>query len=137
MDTTGRVEETKNEYISRSHASEEAVGYTYLPLIVEQLQPLHPWKIILFGSYAYGNPDNQSDIDLLVVLNSEHIPQSFHDNMQNKLLVRKALWELSKQVSIDLVVHTKPMYQKFQELGSLFAREILQRGKILYETDNS
>jgi predicted nucleotidyltransferase len=103
-----------NDMMNRTYASEEAVGYTYLPLIVEQLQPLHPWKIILFGSYAYGKPDNQSDIDLLVVLNSEHIPQSFHDNMQNKLLVRKALWELSKQVSIDLVVHTN-----------------------LYETDNS
>ena len=136
METTGRGYETKHEDMRRSPASEDAIGYTYLPLIVEQLQPLHPWKIILFGSYAYGTPDSQSDIDLLVVLNSEHIPQNFHDNMQNKLLIRKALWELSKKVSIDLLVYTKPMYQKFQELGSMFAREILQRGHVLYETDN-
>jgi hypothetical protein len=62
-----------------------------------------------------------------------------HDNMQNKLLVllvRKALWELSKTISIDLLVYTKPMYRKFQKLGSMFAREISQKGKILYETDN-
>ena len=119
-----------------SHSRNTPIGYDYLPLIVNRLKTLEPWKIILFGSYAYGTPDHQSDIDLLVVLNSENLPQNFHDNMKNKLLVRKALWELSKNISIDLLVYTKPMYHKFQELGSMFAREISQKGKILYETNN-
>ena len=118
------------------HKKKNAKGYLYLPLIIEKLKTLHPQKVILFGSYAYGTPDEESDIDLLVVLDKNEMPQTFQDNMKNKLVVRKAIWELSTQVSIDLLVYTKPMYQRFQELGSMFAQEILQKGKVLYETDH-
>ncbi len=109
----------------------------YIPLIVEKLKTIRPYKIILFGSYAYGVPNKDSDIDLIVVLDTEKIPESFQENMDNKLLVRNTLWELSTKISIDLIVYTKPMYKKFNELGSMFSREILQKGKVLYETDNS
>jgi len=37
------------------------------PLIVERLKPLKPDKIILFGSYAYGTPTEESDIDLFLL----------------------------------------------------------------------
>ncbi len=107
-----------------------------IPLIVEKLRTLHPYKVILFGSHAYGAPDTDSDIDLLVVLNTEKMPQNFQENMANKLLVRNALWELNKNISIDLIVHTKPMYQKFNALGSMFSRELLERGSVLYEAGN-
>ncbi|MCP4372441.1 MAG: nucleotidyltransferase domain-containing protein [Deltaproteobacteria bacterium] len=112
-------------------------GEAYLPLILERLKTLHPQKVVLFGSYAYGTPREESDFDLLVVLDNDDMPQTFQENMKNKLLVRKAIWELSKKNSIDLLVYTKPMYRKFQELGSMFAREISQKGKVLYEADNS
>ena len=36
------------------------------PMIVERLKELNPSKIILFGSYAYGNPNQNSDIDLFI-----------------------------------------------------------------------
>ncbi|MDO8454318.1 MAG: nucleotidyltransferase domain-containing protein, partial [Sulfurimonas sp.] len=45
--------------------------------IVEKLKPLDLDKIILFGSYAYGTPNEDSDIDLYVVTKDEFIPQSF------------------------------------------------------------
>lgn len=108
----------------------------YIPLIVEKLKTLHPHKVILFGSYAYGQPDADSDIDLLVVLNSEQTPQNFQENLANKLLVRNILQELNRDIPIDLIVHTKPMYQKFNDMGSMFSREIAQQGKVLYEADN-
>ncbi len=110
---------------------------SYIPLLVERLKSIRPWKIILFGSYAKGVPRYDSDIDLLVVLDSENMPQSYRDNLNNKLLVRKAIWELSKEISVDLLVYTRPMYRRFNELGSLFAQEIWQQGKILYEADNA
>ncbi len=109
----------------------------YIPLIVEKLKTIHPYKVILFGSYAYGTPDPDSDIDLLVVLDSEKMPRNFRENMENKLLVRNVLWELNEQTSIDLIVHTKPMYRKFNMLGSMFSKELLEKGRILYEADNS
>ena len=37
------------------------------PLIIERLKPLNPDKIILFGSYAYGKPNKDSDIDLFLL----------------------------------------------------------------------
>jgi len=39
-------------------------------------------------------------------------------------------------IPIDLIVYTKPMYNKFNELGSLFSKEISQKGIVLYESDN-
>ena len=109
----------------------------HLPLIIERLKTIHPYKIILFGSYAYGVPDVDSDIDLLVVLNSETMPKNFQENMENKLFVRNTLQELNKRVPIDLIVHTRPMYKKFNDMGSMFSRELLERGKVLYEASNA
>lgn len=54
-----------------------------IALAVEKLKALHPYKIILFGSQAYGNPRGDSDIDLLVVLDSDEMPGSFQENMAN------------------------------------------------------
>ncbi len=108
----------------------------YIALIVEKLKTIRPYKVILFGSYAYGEPNVDSDIDLLVVLDSDVTPKNFQENMENKLLVRNVLWELNKETSIDLIVHTRPMYQKFNVLGSMFSKELLAKGKVLYEADN-
>ncbi len=111
--------------------------HSSISLIVEKLKTLHPYKVILFGSHAYGTATADSDIDLLVVLDIEKMPESFQENMENKIRVRDALGELSKKISIDLIVHTKPMYQKFNVLDSMFAREIRQKGQVLYEADNA
>ena len=108
---------------------------TYIPLIVEKLKTIRPYKIILFGSYAYGKPHPNSDLDLLVVLDIEKIPESFQENINNKLLVRNTILDLNKKISIDLLVYTKPMYQKFNDLDSMFSREILQKGKVLHEAN--
>jgi len=114
--------------------STETVEQVYIPLILERLKPLRPYKLILFGSHAYGDSHAESDIDLMVVLDTDEIPQTFEENLRNKLLVRDALWDLNSDVSIDLIVHTRPMYKKFVDMDSMFAREITQRGKVLYDS---
>jgi uncharacterized protein len=104
--------------------------------IKERLLILSPEKIILFGSHAYGNPDEKSDIDILVVTSDEIMPKTFNEKSIIYLKVAKSLSEIRKKFSIDLIVHTKPMHQKFIKLNSLFAREIQQFGHILYEKNN-
>ena len=84
--------------------SAETVEQVYIPLILERLKPLRPYKIILFGSHAYGDSHAESDIDLMVVLDADEIPQTFEENLRNKLLVRDALWDLNSDVSIIDVV---------------------------------
>jgi len=100
--------------------------------IIERLKPLNPNKIILFGSYAYGTPNDDSDIDLYVVTNDEFMPQNWREKMQIKLKFSKALRDIREHYDIDLITHTKKMYEKFLDLDSMFSREILTKGQIIY-----
>ena len=109
----------------------------YISQIVERLKQLRVYKIILFGSYAWGVPAKESDIDIMVVLDKDEWPKNYEEKMENKLTVRKIILDLSAQIPIDLVVYTKPMYRKFNELDSMFSREIAEKGKVLYEADYS
>jgi len=101
--------------------------------IIEALKPIEPEKVILFGSYAHGEPTESSDIDLYVVTKDDFVPQNFKEKMKVKLRVSGAIRELRKKYDIDLIVHTKKMNRKFVEMDSLFSREILYKGEILYE----
>jgi len=50
--------------------------------------------------------------------------------------INRAIRPVKENIAIDLIVHTLPMYKKFIELNSSFAREITQKGKIIYESNN-
>ncbi len=96
--------------------------------ISQALKPVHPEKIILFGSYAWGNPTEDSDIDLVVVLDSQISPTTYHERMMNRLLVRRALDEVNRSHALDVLVYTAPEWKDFQELGSAFSKEVISRG---------
>jgi len=81
-------------------------------------------KVILFGSYAYGTPRRESDVDLLVIMES-----SLKENALS-LAIRKAI---DYHFGLDLIVKTPRSLAKRIELGDFFLKEILQRGKVLYE----
>jgi predicted nucleotidyltransferase len=100
------------------------------------LQHLNVNKVILFGSYAKGTQSADSDIDLLVVTNDNFIFESFAQKMEIKLKFATALNPLRKYTDIDLIVHTKPMYEKFIKLNSNFKKEILSYGSVIYEVNN-
>ncbi|MEA2072082.1 MAG: nucleotidyltransferase domain-containing protein [Campylobacterota bacterium] len=99
--------------------------------IVEALMPLNPQKIILFGSFAYGTPNEESDIDLYVVTNDDLMPTTWEEKSQITRKFSRKLRGLRNNVAIDLIVHTKKMNEKFLELGSSFSQEIIQKGKVL------
>jgi len=99
--------------------------------IVENLRPLNPQRVILFGSYAYGTPNPDSDIDLYIVTKEDFIPLNFEENFQIKKRVYLALNKFRKKYASDIIVHTIPVHQKFVELGSSFSKEIMQKGIIL------
>lgn len=86
-------------------------------------------KIILFGSYAYGTPNQYSDIDLLVIKNlSENETRDF------RIKLKKALWiSLGKyNYSFDILVDNEQRIQKRIEMGDLFYKEIYSKGKTIY-----
>jgi len=100
--------------------------------IVKELMPLKPYKIILFGSYAYGTPNEDSDIDLYIVTADDFTPKNFEENFKIKKQYFKALDNFTNKFATDMVIHTKEMNKKFLELNSAFSRQIYTKGNILY-----
>jgi len=103
-----------------------------IALIKLSLKQQNVSRIILFGSYATGTQSDKSDIDLLVVTNDNFLPESFAKKMEIKIRIASALHSVRKYADIDLIVHTKPMYEKFIQLNSCFKKEILNTGTIIY-----
>src|SRR5438552_5894109 len=82
-----------------------------------------PEKIILFGSYAYGTPHEASDVDILVVMPARN---------QHDQAVR-IRWAVPAPFPMDLVVRTPKNLQARLAQSDSFHREIIAKGKILYE----
>ena len=101
--------------------------------IVEKLKPLNINKIILFGSHAYGKPHQDSDIDLYVVTDDDFMPQNWREKSEIYLKIANRLDAIMSNIPIDLIVHTKQMYQKFKELNSSFYKYDIQRGQIIWQ----
>lgn len=109
---------------------------SFIPQIISSLSGSNVLKIILFGSYAYGNPTNDSDIDIMVVTDDQFIPRSFKEKMDLKVAISRKLSGIREFFPIDLIVHTDPMHRRFLELGSQFSLEIASKGKLIYERPN-
>ncbi len=109
----------------------------YIPLILERLREINPAKVILFGSHAQGTDSAESDLDLLVVTNHDKTPQSYGEKEEIYLEIARLLRDIRSKVAIDLVVHTRQMHARFIEMNSIFARELLQKGVLLYESDHA
>ncbi len=89
-------------------------------------QDFHPQRILLFGSYAWGKPTAESDVDLLVILPFEGKPVD--KSVEIRLRSRP-------QFPVDLLVRTPERVQERIKLGDSFMQEIVEKGKVLYEAD--
>ena len=85
----------------------------------------NPDKIILFGSYASGNQNEDSDLDLFVIKDSD-LPRP-----QKTVQVRKMLY--GSMVPIDLIIYTPKEIEDSKENKQGFVFEVLHTGKTLYE----
>ena len=90
--------------------------------IVEGFRPL---KIILFGSRAWGAPRADSDLDLLVILDTRQ---------RTLLLACEIAARVPHPLPLDILVKTPGDVARRLEMGDPFLAEILTRGKVLYET---
>ena len=90
-------------------------------------QKYNPEKIILFGSYAEGIPTPDSDVDLLVIMDTQ-----------------KSTWDVAVEVSLmlnhtfpmdimDIIVKTPQYISHRLHLGDFFIRDIMEKGKVFYE----
>jgi predicted nucleotidyltransferase len=98
---------------------------TVVRQIVEAFQPE---QIILFGSYAHGRPDPESDVDLLVVMDTPL------KEMEQAVRICQAI---EYHFGLDLIVRTPATIARRLALGDSFLHEATQNGKVLYERANT
>ncbi len=84
-----------------------------------------PERIILFGSYAYGKPHRYSDVDLLVVMRMKERP------LAKQIEISRAL--SPHPFGMDILVYAPREIRSRIAMGDYFLREIVTRGKVLYE----
>jgi predicted nucleotidyltransferase len=101
----------------------------YISLIVDKIKQEKPEKIILFGSYAYGNPGKESDIDILVIKN---IDESQIRDFRIKL--KTLLWDIitKEKIPVDILVDNLERINQRISDGDLFYREIMSKGNVIY-----
>jgi predicted nucleotidyltransferase len=94
--------------------------------IVEKFQP---YRVVLFGSYAYGAPDLESDVDLLVVMDSD-------EPMAQRI---RRVTEVAKVrfLPMDVIVRTPAEMAQRLAMGDFFLAEILEKGKVLYRRESA
>ena len=85
----------------------------------------HPYRIILFGSYAYGTPHAESDIDLLVIMEK---PAGTGRYVH-------ALYDAARvpNLCMDILAYSPAELETRLAMGDFFVRDILARGKMLYD----
>ncbi len=86
-----------------------------------------PQKVILFGSYARGNPRPESDVDMLVVMDTplREIQQSL-----------EIYHHLNIMFGLDLIVYTPKHLQERLAMHDWFLIDVIKEGKVLYESSN-
>lgn len=93
-------------------------------IVTEIVEKFFPQKIVLFGSYAYGMPTRDSDVDLLVIMPTQERP------------LRKAA-EISASIEhplpIDVIVKTPEEIQTRLEQGDTFISKIIEEGITVHE----
>lgn len=91
------------------------------------VREFNPERIILFGSYAYGRASDDSDVDLLVVLPFEGKPVRKAIEIRNKV---------NAGVPLDLIVRTPEQLAERLAQNDWFMRDIVERGRTLYEANH-
>lgn len=91
----------------------------------------HPDRIVLFGSHAHGKPRPESDIDLLVVMPFEGSP------FRQAAVVLDHVVKAVGVIPLDLLVRTAQQIQERIKMGDTFMRDVIERGRVMYEADHS
>ena len=95
--------------------------------IVQRLvEGLQPEQIILFGSYAYGQPTEGSDLDIMIIVSASPDPPHRRDQKAYRCL-------RGIKTPKDLMVLTRDEFERQARITTSLARRIKERGKVLYE----
>ena len=159
LGSTGSIGTSALDVVSNFTAEFEVIGLSAesnVELLARQARRFRP-KVLCIGNNGLARdmkrlspsgttivagPDglkeiaSRSDIDLLVVTSDNFVPGSFSEKQKISLKINNALSFIRRKFPLDVIVHTKPMYQNFILMNSAFQREISTKGIVLYEKNN-
>ena len=100
--------------------------------IVKKLRAKYdPIKIVLFGSYAYGDPSGDSDIDLLILKDTD-------ERMVDRFVtVKRIIYNPHRKIPVSPLVYTPKELEARMKMGDDFIKEVVRRGVVLYEAGAS
>jgi predicted nucleotidyltransferase len=110
-----------NSVMTRSPVVDEELLETISTRIAEAIRSQ---KIILFGSWARGERDAHSDIDLLIIHESD-LPRP-----QRYAQVRRLFWGMG--IPIDILAYTPEEFERYQAVPGSFTHTVAHEGKVLY-----
>ena len=90
----------------------------------ELAREFSPEKVILFGSHSWGKPDDDSDVDLLVITQFEGKPWRFAVEIRDRI---------KPKIPLDLLVRTPEQLRERLAMHDMLLTEIVTRGTVLYE----
>ena len=96
----------------------------WLPLLIEHE---HPEKITVFGSYSAGQIHEWSDVDMVIVKDTD---ARFLDRTRDILLL------LKPRVGLDVLVYTPEEFERLSQERAFVRNEIVQKGQVIYERDS-
>ncbi|MBI3537236.1 MAG: nucleotidyltransferase domain-containing protein [Chloroflexi bacterium] len=97
-----------------------------LDTAIERLKKqFNPEKIILFGSHAWGNPNANSDVDLLVIVKSSDLPPT-----RRAVLAYRCLSGMN--FSAEVIISTQKEIERYRSVPASLTRKILEKGRVLY-----
>ena len=99
---------------------------SYLKNIVDKIiNNFNPDKIIIFGSYAYGHPTVDSDMDIMIVMDTDEKPH------KRAVSVRKVLKGIG--IPKDIIVKTPEEFERFKDIVGTIVYPAAHKGRIIYE----
>ncbi len=97
--------------------------------IIERLVPLNPDKIILFGSYAYGTPTEDSDIDLFLLKDDLRLDELDSYELKAREKIRELIYKY--KIGFDILSAPTKYIEKKEDF--FYKIDVLKNGKVWYE----
>ena len=103
----------------------ESINHIAEEVTKRLVKEFDPERIFLFGSHVWGNPDRDSDLDLLMIVqHSEHSPA------KRASLAYRCLRDIT--YPLDILVKTRKEVERYSAISSALEYKILTQGKLLY-----
>ncbi|MDR1813120.1 MAG: nucleotidyltransferase domain-containing protein [Candidatus Fibromonas sp.] len=100
--------------------------------IIQCLTGFNLYKVVLFGSYARGTANEDSDVDLLVILDTDKFAKTFKEKIERRTPISMALLDINRLFAMDIIVYSKGEFDYLKDKGDFFVKEIEDTGLEIY-----